>query len=115
MQALGSLLFGVVPLLAAAAVHSGRAGASLLLVLLSAALLLIRRWPIVGLLGMFAVFAGPWASLWPVPVMREDLETLMHGAAVEPTSLSFLLFVGATLAALGRIVVVRRRLSRPLP
>jgi len=60
MQALSSLLFGALPLLAAAAVHSGRAGTALLLVLWSAAALLIRWRPIVGLLGAFAVLAGPW-------------------------------------------------------
>lgn len=115
MQAFSILLLSTLPLLAATVVHSGRPGAPLLLALLAAAALLTRRRPIAGLLGVFVLLIGPWASLWPVPAMREDLGTFMHGAAVDPTNVSFLLFVGATLAALGRIVVVRRRLRRPLP
>ena len=115
MQALSSLLFGALPLLAAAAVHSGRTGTALLLVLWSAAALLIRWRPIVGLLGAFAVLAGPWASVWPIPVMLGDFGAFVDSAAVDPTNLPFLLFVGATLAALGRIGFVRRRLGQPFP
>lgn len=115
MQAFASLLLSTLPLLAAVALHSGRRGAPLLLVLLAVAVLLTRRWPILGLLGMFAVLSGPWASLWPISVLHEDLRTFMHGAAADPTSPSFLLFVGMTLVALGRVVLVRQRLRRPLP
>lgn len=115
MQAFSSLLFSALPLLAAMAVHSGRPGGLLLLILLSATILLIRRRPILGLLGVCAVLAGPWASLWPMPAMCEDLGAFMHGAAANPTNPAFLLFVGATLVALGRVALVRRRLRRPLP
>src|SRR5436309_1278252 len=115
MQALSSLLFGALPLLAAAAAQSGRTGTVLLLVLWSAAALLIRWRPIVGLLGAFAVLAGPWASVWPATVMLGDLGAFVDSTAVDPTNLPFLLFVGATLAALGRIGFVRRRLGRLFP
>jgi len=114
MQALSSLLFGMLPLLAATAVQSGRTGTALLLILWSAAALLIRWRPIVGLLGAIAVLAGPWVSLWPTQVMREDLRAFVNNAAIDPVNLSFLLFLGANLAALGRIVFVRRRMGRPL-
>lgn len=114
MQALSSLLYGTLPLLAAAAVHSGRTGTPLLLVLWSAVVLLIRWRPIVGLLGVFAVLAGPRASVWPTTVMLGDLGAFVDSAAVDPTNLSFLLFVGATLVSLGWVIFVRRRLLRPL-
>ncbi len=115
LQAFSILLLSTLALLAPTAIHSGRPGAPLLLALLAAAALLIHRRPIAGLLGVFAVLIGPWGSLWPVPALREDLGAFMHGAAVDPTNVSFLLFVGATLAALGRTVFIRRRLRRPLP
>lgn len=115
LQALSSLLLGTMPLLAAVAINSRRSGTPLLLTLLAAAVLLTRRRPIVGLLAVFAVLAGPWISLWPMPAIREDLEAFTRGTAADPTNLSFLLFVGMTLIALGRVVVVRQRLRHPLP
>ena len=116
MQALSSLLFGALPLLAAAAVHSGRAGTALLLVLWSAAALLIRWRPIVGLLGAFAVLAGPWASVWPMPTMRDDLSGFVYAAITDPANPSFLVFVGATLLEVGRVAAIRRRFPRlPFP
>jgi hypothetical protein len=75
----------------------------------------VIRWRlIVGLLGAFVVLAGPWASLWPTQVMREDLRAFVNSAAINPVNLSFLLFVVANLAALGRIVFVRRLMGRSL-
>ena len=115
MQVFSVLLLSTLPLLVAAAVHGGRPGAPLLLILLAAAVLLARRRPIGGLLGLFAVLVGPWASLWPTRAMCEDLGAFMHGAGVDPTNPSFLLFIGATLVALGRVVFVRRCLRVPLP
>ena len=115
MQVFSVLLLSTLPLLIAAAVHGGRPGAPLLLILLAAAALLARRRPIIGLLGLFAVLVGPWASLWPTRAMREDLGAFMHDARVDPTNPSFLLFIGATLVALGRVAFVRRRLRLPLP
>jgi len=47
--------------------------------------------------------------------MLGDLGAFVDNAAVDPTNLPFLLFVGATLAALGRIGFVRRRLGQPFP
>lgn len=114
LRALGSLVLSTLPLLAAAALHSGRHGTLLLLVLLAGALLLIRRWPLAGVLGVLAVVAGPWVSLWTLSAMRADLVAFVYAASADPTNVSFLLFVAATLAALGRVVVVRRRLH-PLP
>ena len=55
------------------------------------------------------------ASVWPMPVMLGDLGAFVGSTAVDPTNLPFLLFVGATLAALGRIGSVRRRLGQPFP
>jgi micrococcal nuclease len=108
-QAVGSLLLGTIPLLGAVALNSRRQGAPLLLVLLAVAVLLTRRQPVVGLLAVFVVATGPWASLWPVPDMHKELEDFIRGAAADPTNPSFLLFVGMTLVALGRVALARWR------
>lgn len=114
LRTFGSLLLSTLPLLAAVVLHGGRRGSLLLLVLLVGALLLVRRWPLAGLLGVLAVVAGPWASLWTLSALRQDLVAFVFAASSDPTNVSFLLFVTAILAALGRIAIVRRCL-RPLP
>lgn len=76
------------------------------------AVLLARQRPIVGLLGVFVVLTGPWASLWPMSAVHEDLAAFVHGGIADPTNPSFLLFVGTTLVGLGRVVFVRRAASK---
>jgi micrococcal nuclease len=110
LRALGSLLLSTLPLLAAAALHTGRSGALLLLIVLAGALLLIHRWPLAGILGALVVAVGPWASVWPLSALRKDLGAFVFAVTADPTNVPFLLFVASMLIALGRVVVVRRRL-----
>ena len=51
-----------------------------------------------------------------MPTMRGDLSGLVYAAIADPANPSFLVFVGATLLAVGRVAAIRRRFPRlPFP